>query len=312
MTKLLRRQHYQRCLSFLRLSLSTHHNRILSCGAVVGLFYMAHWASCLLESFLRGESTPALNLGFLYVAWVQLWGDRSTLQSLQSYEEERTTGEWLILGGVGAFAVCQSSFSMQAVIWIIILTSMAWSHWGITFFRRFWLPTVLIAASQYPSYIFLSSQIWHIVTPPDLLESFMAWIGSLVFQTFGHPAVAQAALLSLAVPLDPAKSVLVASGCSGFDMAFTLATTGLILGLFFHLSRWTTLRIMAIGIGLALLFNIPRSVLLAIAVVYWGKDWFEFWHGPWGGQIFAGVLFTVYHYSIQGWIISPAPKSDDQ
>ncbi len=279
---------------------------------MIGLFYGAKWISCLLEAFLQGSSSPVLNFGFLYLGVAQLWRDRHVLQSLKSYEEERITGEWLILGGAGAFAVCQSSFSMQAFIWLIILLSMAWSRWGLEFFQRFWLPTILIAASQYPSYVFLSSQIWHIVTPPDLLESFMAWVGSLIFQAFGHPAIAQAALLSLAVPLDPAKSVLIGSGCSGFDMAFTLATGSLILGLFFHLNRWLVARMMAIGVVLALLFNVGRIILLAIAVVYWGRDWFNFWHGPWGGQVFSGILFTVYYYSVQGWITSPKPKSSDR
>lgn len=311
MINLLRRQNYQHCLSLLQLSVSTNHNRIISCGAFVGLFYGAKWISCLLESLLEGSSTPALNFGFLYLGLAQLWCDRHTLQSLKSYEEERWTGEWLILGSAGAFAVCQSSFSMQAFLWLIILISMAWSCWGLGFFQRFWLPAILIAVSQYPNYTFLSNRIWRLLTPPDLIESFMAWSSSLVFQTFGYPAIAQAALLSLAVPLDPAKSVLVASGCSGFDMAFTLATGSLILGLFFHLSRWTIVRLMAIGITLALLFNVVRIVLLAIAVVYWGKDWFDFWHGPWGGQIFSGILFTVYYYSVQGWLTSPAPQKSE-
>ena len=44
---------------------------------------------------------------------------------------------------------------------------------------------------------------------------------------------------------------------------------------------------MTIGIVLALAFNVPRIVLMTLAVVYWGKDAFEFWHGAWGGQIFS-------------------------
>jgi hypothetical protein len=39
-------------------------------------------------------------------------------------------------------------------------------------------------------------------------------------------------------------------------------------------------------------------MLLAIASVYWGKASFEFWHGPIGGQMFAMVLFTIFHYMV--------------
>jgi len=51
---------------------------------------------------------------------------------------------------------------------------------------------------------------------------------------------------------------------------------------------------------LALIFNVPRIMLLAIAAVYWGETSFKFWHGPWGGQMFSGVLFTVYYYAVMG------------
>lgn len=309
MTKPIGKQQYLYCLSLLQLGSSTNHNRILSCGFIVGLFYGASWVSSLLERLLEGSSSPALNLGFLYLGLAQLWRDRHSLKALKSYEEERFVGELMILGGAGAFAACQSSLSMQAFIWAMILSSMAWSHWGIGFFQRFWLPFLLIVTSQYPNYSFLSAQIWQIVMPPNLLESFMAWSGSLVFQAFGQPAISQEVILSLAVPLDLAKSVKVGFGCNGFDMAFTLATASLILGLFVHLNWWKTVRLMAASFMLALLFNIPRIVLLALAAVYWGKDWFDFWHGPWGGQIFSGILSTVYYYRIRGLLTLPSQPS---
>ncbi|HEY9880475.1 MAG TPA: archaeosortase/exosortase family protein, partial [Leptolyngbyaceae cyanobacterium] len=75
-----------------------------------------------------------------------------------------------------------------------------------------------------------------------------------------------------------------------------------IMGLFYKQRWYNTLAIMTMGIILALIFNIPRIMLLAIASVYWGKDAFKFWHGPWGGQIFASVLFTVFYYAVMALI----------
>ncbi|MBW4661390.1 MAG: cyanoexosortase C [Drouetiella hepatica Uher 2000/2452] len=300
-------QGYQHCLSLLQLSFRTNHNRIITCGLAIGLVYLSRWAGSLLATSLEGSSTPTFNIGFLCVGLTLLWRDRHALNSLKSYEEEQFTGELLILGGAGAFAVCQSSFEMQTLTWMLILLSMVWSTWGFAFFHRFWLPTVFVMISQYPDYAIIKD---HVLTL-NLLGSSMAWISSLVFQVFGQPATAQDALLSLSVPLDPAKSVLIDSGCNGLSMALKVAAAGLIGGLLLQLSYWTTIRLMAIGVVLALLFNVVRIVLLAIAVVYWGKDWFNFWHGPWGGQIFSGILFTVYYYSVQGWITSPAPQKSE-
>ena len=81
-------------------------------------------------------------------------------------------------------------------------------------------------------------------------------------------------------------------------MALTMMVAGLVIGLFLNQSRVMILKIVLIGIVAALLFNIPRVMLLAVASVYWGSDWFNFWHGPWGGQLFSGVLFTVYYYVV--------------
>ena len=55
---------------------------------------------------------------------------------------------------------------------------------------------------------------------------------------------------------------------------------------------------MTIGIVLALAFNVPRIVLMTLAVVYWGKDAFEFWYGAWGGQIFSAIVMTTYYQII--------------
>ncbi|MBD2021735.1 archaeosortase/exosortase family protein, partial [Leptolyngbya sp. FACHB-36] len=130
----------------------------------------------------------------------------------------------------------------------------------------------------------------------------MAWCGAGALRVIGQPAVVQGTLVSL-----PGGSVEVAWGCNGFNMAFTMAAAGLIMGLFLNQSRLQTIGLMAIGIVLALVFNVPRIMLLTLASVYWGKAAFEFWHGPWGGQIFTGVLFTVYYYAVMG-LTNRSPK----
>jgi exosortase/archaeosortase family protein len=121
-------------------------------------------------------------------------------------------------------------------------------------------------------------------------------------RAIGFKANSLGAQLSL-----PEGAVLVASGCSGFDMSFTLMATGWLMGLFYRLRGRKTLLIMVSGVVLAMTLNVPRIMLLAISSVYWGKASFEFWHGPVGGQIFASVLFTIFYYLVM-WIVNERKK----
>jgi exosortase/archaeosortase family protein len=64
--------------------------------------------------------------------------------------------------------------------------------------------------------------------------------------------------------------------------------------------------LIVMGWTVAMVLNVPRIMLLAIASVYWGEHSFEFWHGPIGGQMFSAVMFTVYYY-IAMWLVD-SPK----
>lgn len=284
--------------------LSTNHGRIITCGLLVGLCYLPVWLSTLLTSTLHGSSSSLLNLSFLYLGLEQIWKQRYSLVSTLVLEEDRWIGYALILGGAAFFPFCLKIISLQAFIWMLVLVGIALSSWGSSFFKNNLLPSMLLLASMYPDLLFLGNQIWRFITPHNVLENFMAWIGTAALRTIGYPAIAEGSIISL----PPAGAVEVASGCSGFDMAFTLAGTGLILGLFFKQNWLKITGLVSIGIVLALVFNIPRIMLVTLAAVYWGKDSFEFWHGPIGGQIFSGILLTVYYYLFLGLIEEKKPK----
>jgi exosortase/archaeosortase family protein len=91
-------------------------------------------------------------------------------------------------------------------------------------------------------------------------------------------------------------------------MAVQMAVAGFFMGLFLKQNWVSTLMMMVVGAGLALIFNIPRIMLLTLASVYWGEGWFNFWHGTWGGQVFTGLLFTLYYYSIMAMVNRRRPK----
>jgi exosortase/archaeosortase family protein len=278
-----------------RQSIKTTHSRILTCGFLVWLVYLPMWLVILMGSVVAGASTPSLNVAFAYLGLEKLWQQRREIAQLTAMEDEQWVGYALILGGAIAFPFCYTSFSMQALLVAVIGLAMAYSTWGITLFKRYWLWILLIAISLYPDWVFLSNAIRKVITPPHLFEEFMAWAGSLVLQGMGYSATVRGVYLSL-----PQGAVEIASACSGFDMAFLIVGASVALGLFMR-QKWSTIWLVAtLGAVLALIFNIPRIVLLTFASVYWGKDSFDFWHGPIGGQIFSGILLTVYYYVAMG------------
>jgi exosortase/archaeosortase family protein len=269
----------------------TTHSRIVSLGLLVGICYFPAWFWLLCQLTIYGASAPLLNLAFLYLGLHSLWQQRKQIAQLSACWDERVVGHCFILGGVVAFPFLFASVSMQSLLWIFIAAGIAYSTWGLAFFQRHCLSVLMLLFSFYPDWVFLSNKIREFVTPPQFFEKLAAWAGALALQAIGQPAVSQDVYITLSK-----GSVIVASGCSGFDMAFMIFGTSIALGLFLK-QRWSKiLGVGAIGIVLALVFNIPRIMLLTLAAVYWGKESFEFWHGAIGGQIFSGLLLTLYYY----------------
>ena len=279
----------------LKQSVQTNHNRILTCGLVVLAIYLLTWLGFMWKAIAHGESTPLLTIGFIYLGLDGLWKQRRQLATLTASEEDRLVGYLLILGGAVFLPFCLSSTSLQALISMVVLVGMALCHWGIEFFKRHWLPTLLLLISLYPDLKFLGNTLRRTLTG-NQLEHLMAWLSGLALSAIGQPVSVDGSILSLSTAIEAGKAVEVASGCSGFDMAFVLAGVGLIMGLFFKRSWSKITALVGAGVALALVFNVPRIMLLAFAVVYWGKESFEFWHGAIGGQIFASILLTVYYY----------------
>jgi exosortase len=160
------------------------------------------------------------------------------------------------------------------------------------YFRAVSLASALVLVSMYPDFVWISNRIWRALTGPYFLENTMAMLGSFALQAFGFSAEAQGRFLSL-----PEGSVEVASGCTGFDMAFVLVGISIVWGLFINQSWQRIGAVCLLGVAIAMVFNIPRIMLLAFAAIYWGQDSFDFWHGIWGGQIFSAIMFTAYYYA---------------
>jgi len=296
----------RRLLFLVKTALKTNHNRIISCGVLVLLFFLLTWLSILWRTTLAGLATPILNFGFLYLGLDIFWQKRKILAKESVTDEERILGYLLILGSAACFPFFLESASLQAALCIMIVLGIAICNWGIAILQKNPLALALVLFAIYPDLAFLGLTVRNALTG-DQLERVMAWLASIAFSVIGQPVSVQGPLLSLSQNLDPQKAVEVASGCSGFDMAFPIAGFAFMMGLYLKQTWQKTALLMVIGIVLALIFNIPRIMLLAYAVVYWGKSSFEFWHGPIGGQIFAGTLFTIYYYAAMA-IIDRKPK----
>ncbi len=290
-------------LRYLRSSFTSPHRFLILLGSMVGLAFLPTWLGTIFRQIHEGASDCIINFGFIALAAQAFWNDRDRLTRWSANEEDELLGHLLIVGGVLVFPFIYNSVSFQALVFAWVLMGMTLSTWGLKFFKRHGFHALLVLISIYPNLQFIAIRIFRLVTPHESLERLMAWTGSLGLQAIGQAATSQSAYVNL-----PEGSVLVAPGCNGFAMAFTLAGTGLILGLFMKLKGSQTAQLILSGIAISLIFNIPRIMLLANAAVYWGEKSFEFWHGAWGGQIFASVMFTVYYYVAMAIIDQDAKK----
>ena len=293
----------QEMMNFLHTNLKTTHGRIVLGGLLVGLCYFPVWLGGLTVAAAQGSAGLPLITAVVFLALQELWKKRKELAETTASDEDQLLGHILILGGVVLFPFCRFEIWSQALIWLLVLAGIACSTCGVNFFRKYPLPIILIVLSAYPKPGVMARILWQTFTPSQLLENFMAWSGSHALRAIGQNANVVENIVSL-----PTGAVQVDWGCNGFNMSFTMAAAGLILGLFLKQSWLKTLGIMTIGVILALIFNVPRIMLLAIASVYWGEASFKFWHGPWGGQMFAGVLFTVYYYAVMR-LVQPLEKA---
>jgi exosortase/archaeosortase family protein len=286
--------------------IKTSHRRLLTGATLVAACFLPTWLGLLTKATIDGSSVPVLNLGFLALGIYAFWQNRVLLlQSLKAESDDRFLGYLLMATGVVGFCVfhgLQKSTSLQAFSVMLTIAGMFGSTWGLGIFGRFPVAIGLFLVSIYPDIEYVAIRVCRFFTSPDMLEQIMAWLGSIGLNLIGFKATAQAAYVTL-----PTGSVWVGPGCSGFEMVLVLMGTGFLMGRFMQLTWQKTAGLMVFGWALSLIFNIPRIMLLAIASVYWGKQSFDFWHGPIGGQMFAMVLFTVYYYAVM-WVIDRKPK----
>lgn len=288
----------------LQQALKTNRGRFILIGLSTGLLYLPVWLGYLIPQALKGKTGWFLIFSMLFLAGLELWSKRRTLEKLEASEEDRLIGYLLIGAGVALFPFCRFAIWPQALLWLIILIGIACATWGLSFFYRFITPTFFIGLTVYPRIGLISRFVWELLFPDQLLETVMASVASAGMRVIGFPATPKGVFITF-----PKGAVEVGWGCNGLDMAITIAAAGLFMGLLYKQKPTQMIWLTGLGAMIALLANIPRLMLVTIAHVYWGDWWFHFWHGFWGGQIFSGVLFTLYYYALMALVDQKASKS---
>lgn len=288
--------------SLLQQGLKTNHGRLVIVGLFVGLVFWPFWLYDILKGTLHGAASLLLLSAFC-LGLYQLWVQRSHLNKLRVSIDDRWLGHLIIIVGICAAPFCAFSEWSQKVVWLMILFGIAVSSWGFLFFSKHPASVFLIVAGLFPQPTTVGKAVWDVFTPPEMLERFMAWLGTIGLNLIGQKATVEQAIISL-----PAGSVLVDWGCSGYDLACIAAVASLLMALFFKQSFMRSVLIVLLGIVLALIANVPRIMLMSMASAYWGQDSFEFWHGFWGGQIFLSILFTVHYYAVMA-IVKQKPTT---
>lgn len=278
---------------WVRQRLKTAHGRVMLLGWLVVACYLPLWFVKLGKGMFAGSGSiftaSALCLGLFH-----LWQQRQKLATLEAPEADRWLGYFLIGMALLLFPLGFSTFWIQRVVWLQIFAGMALSSWGGAVFTRFPVPIFLVVLGLFPEPSTIIKTFWNTFLPPESLERLMAWSGTLALKAIGQPA-------TLVDPVSialPGGAVKVGPPCSGFDMALVLGVASLVVGLALGETIAKVALMVVIGVALALLANVPRIMLLAMSEAYWGKPVFDFWHGFWGGQIFAGTIFTIYYYIV--------------
>jgi len=278
----------------LQVALKTNHGRLVLLGLTAGLVYFPMWFEYLFSRAFRGKIGWFLVISMLFLAGLEIWSKRKSSSNNIASEEDRLLGHMLIISGVGLFPFCRFALWPQAVLWLLILTGIAMSTWGLGIFSRFLTPTFFIGLTVYPRIGLISRFAWELITPPQFLEKTMAWGSALAMRLVGFSAAQEGVFITF-----PEGAVEVGWGCNGLDMAITIAAAGLFMGLLYKQKRSQMVWLIAVAVAVTLLANIPRLMIVTVAHVYWGEGWFKFWHGFWGGQIFSGILFTIYYYVVE-------------
>jgi exosortase len=285
-------------LLLLRLSLKNPQTQLWTCGLLLEIYYLLHWGVMTFQQALAGSSNFLIGVSLISWSGQKIWRDsfgslrRDRSEQSKAVSEEKVLGNLLILAGIGIFFGYPATAAVIRVFaCVMVLAGVLCSRFGLESLHRHWLSLLILIPGLHPNLERVARQIWDAFMPVGILEHFMAQAGSVVLRAIGFPAVSQNNLLIL-----PTGSVNVASGCDGFSMAFTLAATGLVLGLFLAKCKRMVVLLVLCGALLAFGFNVPRVALMTIASIYWGQASFEFWHGPIGGQVFSAFLVTVYYY----------------
>jgi exosortase/archaeosortase family protein len=276
----------------IHLSNQSWHSRIVAAGFVAVSIFVPFWLYDLIVGTIHGAASVLL-VSLSGFGFYQLWQKRSQLAELEASEEDRLLGHIILISAIAAAPFCFSTEWMQKLDLYFVLFGAAVSSWGFAFFPKYPLQTFLIFAGFFPQPTAMGKLFWTAFTPEQGLERFMAWCGGIGLRLIGQSPNVTWDIISL-----PTGSVKVDWGCNGFDLATIAAVTSLLLGIFWKQPMWKVTLFVLMGIFFSLLANVPRIVLMTLAAVYWGHNWFEFWHGFWGGQIFLSLLFTVHYYAM--------------
>ena len=292
-------------LMYLRAAIKTTHGCLVLAGLFVGLLYFPFWIQDLVIRSVGGSTGLVLITSTVLLGLAPLWKNRQKLVRLSAGEADQLLGHLLIVGGVVLFPFFRAELWSQALIWLFILAGITLSTWGIAFLNQYPLTAFLMPLAVYTRPGIIAQGLWHFMVPPYLLENVMAATSTQFLQWMGQPAAVESGRFIIM----PSTSVEVAWRCNGFNMAVAMAIMGLLLGIFFQRGWQRILGLMATGIVVGLLFNVPRVMLMVMAAAYWGDWWFDFWHGSWGAQIFVGVLFTAYYYVAMALIKRRSPRA---
>jgi exosortase len=242
------------------------------CGAV--LADMAHdwWTE---PAWSQGMLLPPL---VLYIAWM---GRRRTL-AIPADPDYR--GLFVIALGCASLVLGKlaTEFFLMRMSFVIFLTGLAWTFWGLRRLRTLSFPLLLLA-TMVPLPVMVYNSL---AAPLQLLASDLA---TRAVQALGITVFRDGNVIQLA-----GTTLGVAEACSGLNSLSALIVGGLLLGYLLCTGTFSRILLVLIAPMLAIAVNIVRVAGTAIAAEYDQELAMGFYHLFSGWLVFVAGFGSLY------------------
>jgi exosortase len=246
-------------------------------AGLIGLLIAVLFGQVLFDMARDWWTVPALTQGLLLppLAMYIAWQSRARILARPRMPDRR--GLVLLGCGCALFLVGKlaSEFFLTRFAFVVVLTGVVWTFWGIPRLRALSLPLLLLAAM-----VPLPAIVYNSLAAP--LQLFASDVATNLAQALGISAFRDGNIIQLA-----GTSLGVAEACSGLNSLSALVVGSLVIGFLFCTGSLSRTLLCLASIPLAIAVNVLRVAGTAVLADYDQAFAMGFYH------LFSGWLVFI-------------------